>query len=448
MSSTTDVDVLILGAGLAGLACAHALEGSGLSYRVLEKDARVGGLAKTNVRHGNYHFDITGHWLHIKKPEVKALVGNLLGDELVPRVRKARIFSHGVYTHFPFQANTHGLPKEVAAECILGFLQARTHDVLGTTPPPSHPAPQTFADYILQRMGPGIAKHFMFPYNTKIWTVHPREMDASWCDRFVPIPSVEDVINGALGLSKEAMGYNVEFLYPRQGGIGRVPEAIRAHCTGPFDHGVTPVRVDLKTRTVTTNDGRTLHYRHLFNSIPLPELVGTLTECPDEVRTAARSLRWTTITYYDVAAKDHGAEVPHWVYLPEEKFKFYRVGSFTAVEPRMAPPGTRTFYVEYSHKAGEGFDEKTGAEAAVKGLVEMGLVRSPEDIIFAEAARIPVAYAIQGADQNAAKKVVLDYLGAQGVRSAGRYGAWYYSSMEDAIWDGLRLAREMREAPR
>ena len=38
--------------------------------------------------------------------------------------RRARIFTDGVVTPFPFQANLHGLPPAVVAECLRGFIAA------------------------------------------------------------------------------------------------------------------------------------------------------------------------------------------------------------------------------------------------------------------------------------------------------------------------------------
>ena len=35
------------------------------------------------------------------------------------------IWSHGVYTRYPFQANMHGLPPQVAYDCLMGFLEAQ-----------------------------------------------------------------------------------------------------------------------------------------------------------------------------------------------------------------------------------------------------------------------------------------------------------------------------------
>ena len=49
-------NVVILGAGPAGLACAFELGRSGTRSLVIERDSEVGGLCRT-VRHGGYYFD-------------------------------------------------------------------------------------------------------------------------------------------------------------------------------------------------------------------------------------------------------------------------------------------------------------------------------------------------------------------------------------------------------
>ena len=46
-SPTFDVDVVVVGAGIAGLAAAHRMAGTGLTVRVLEADARPGGRIQT-----------------------------------------------------------------------------------------------------------------------------------------------------------------------------------------------------------------------------------------------------------------------------------------------------------------------------------------------------------------------------------------------------------------
>src|SRR5260370_30973720 len=103
---------VILGGGLTGISTAYHLK---RPWLLVEKEERLGGHARTDETRG-FFFDKTGHWLHLRDPYTKALVAELLPGQLVPVARKARVFSHGVLTRFPFQANLHGLPPAVAAE--------------------------------------------------------------------------------------------------------------------------------------------------------------------------------------------------------------------------------------------------------------------------------------------------------------------------------------------
>src|SRR6058998_874069 len=106
--------VVILGAGLTGLSAAYHLAAPAL---VIEREPEVGGLARTRVEEG-FTFDCTGHLLHLKERRVMALVHSLLPDAFSRHERRALIYSKGVYTPYPFQANLHGLPPEVVHECV------------------------------------------------------------------------------------------------------------------------------------------------------------------------------------------------------------------------------------------------------------------------------------------------------------------------------------------
>ncbi|MGO8968203.1 MAG: protoporphyrinogen/coproporphyrinogen oxidase [Myxococcaceae bacterium] len=433
--------VLILGGGLAGLSTAVFLR---RPWVLVEKEARVGGKTRTDVLHGGFHFDATGHWLHLRDPEIQALVTERwLPGGLVRIDRRAAVFSRGVFTRFPYQVNTHGLPAEVVAENLMGFVEATLGEKGRAL---REREPRNFEEFILRHLGEGFAKNFMVPYNTKLWTVPPAELSAAWCGRFVPKPTLKEVVDGALGLGGDQLGYNATFLYPAQGGIEALPRALLASAAaGRVLVGTAPTALDWRTRTATLSSGETLRFSALVSTIELPQLVQLLAGgpagVPEEVRSAAGRLRSFTVTYVRVGIRGPNPQPWHWVYLPGPEFQTYRIGSPSAVYAPLAPPGTASFYVEYSHT---GQRSRASCEAAaVEDLLAARMVQRREDVLFAEAEDIPHAYVLYDDAYGPAKKTVMDFLHSAQLHTAGRYGQWEYSSMEDALLAGRAAAAKL-----
>ncbi|MDD5491290.1 MAG: NAD(P)-binding protein [bacterium] len=210
--------VVILGAGLTGLNCARQLSGT-LEYGIYEKENKAGGLCRTVAQDG-FLFDFTGHLLHLRNPAIKSLVRSLLKDNLCLLHRNSWIYSHQIYTRYPFQSNTFGLPAPVVRECVLDFIEALIK--IRTV----QKQEAVFYDWVLQHFGRGIGRHFMFGYNEKLWTVPAKRLTTEWMGRYVPNPSLSEVITGALLDQTRRVGYNANFYYPQYKGIQALPDAL------------------------------------------------------------------------------------------------------------------------------------------------------------------------------------------------------------------------------
>ncbi|HZS37499.1 MAG TPA: FAD-dependent oxidoreductase, partial [Polyangia bacterium] len=376
--------------------------------------------------------DKTGHWLHLRDPYTKSLIGELLPGQMVPVERKARIFSHGVLTRFPFQANLHGLPPQVVSECLLGFLAAQQKAA-------DAPPPRNFEEFCLQKFGAGISKHFMIPYNFKLWGVHPREITSEWCSRFVPIPKLEDVVKGAVGDVPPELGYNISFLYPKQGGIETMTRALVARLHGgEIVTGANPEKIDLRARTLSLG-GETIPWRALVATIPMPELVRRLVDPPREIEDAAARLRCTPVRYLNVATKKPPRADWHWIYVPEEKYPFYRVGIYTNAVPAMAPAGSGSFYVELSDRGAMPKVSDILPDVA-QAMVAAGAITSADDILFAELKELKYAYVVFDDHYYGAVAAITRFLEQHDVYPRGRYGSWIYNAMEDSILAGREVA--------
>ncbi|AKT36232.1 protoporphyrinogen/coproporphyrinogen oxidase [Chondromyces crocatus] len=431
----TRTPVAILGAGLTGLSAAHHLREAGIPFRIFERLSHAGGHAITLEEEG-YRFDRTGHLLHLRDPGLRRLALGWMGPEHLEIERQSRIWSHGVYTRYPFQANTWGLPPEVAYECLLGFIRAQQE--AHATPPP-----RNFEEFCRLHFGEGISRHFMLPYNTRLWGVPPTEITADWCSRFVPLPKLEDVVAGAVGLQGRELGYNARFIYPKRG-IGQLVEGMVAALPPDGLHagielGREPLAVDHHAKELVFED-EVVRYDVLLSSAPLPVLVGLLRDAPAAVAEAAGRLRCTHLYYLDLALDAPCGQPLHWVYVPEAKYPFYRVGCYSNFSPEMAPEGKANLYVELADRSPPALDGLLPEVAA--GLEEMGLIAGPEAIRFARTRRIDHAYVVFDHAYYPSLEQVRPFLEAHQILSAGRYGAWNYSSMEDALRFGREAAQE------
>lgn len=421
--------VVILGGGLTGISTAMHLP-AGVPWLLFEREDRLGGHARTDERDG-YRFDKTGHWLHLRDAGVKQMVDELLPGQMVPIARRARIFSHGVLTRYPYQANLHGLPPDVIKECLLGVIEAK----LATATASGDAA--NFEDYCLRHFGAGISKHFMIPYNEKIWGVPPHEITSAWCSRFVPLPNLEQVVAGAVGAGPPEMGYNQSFLYPKSGGIETFTRALqtRLHGGRVFTRS-SPDAVDWRRRDVVVG-GERIHYRALVASIPLPELLRRMPELPPDIERHAGNLRCTTLRYLNIGARGQPPADWHWIYVPEKRYPFYRVNVFSTAMPTMAPAGCSSICVEMA-------DRGPITDATVRdttdALVAAGALRDANDVVFADPQLIEYAYVVFDQNYYEATRAIFSFLEANGIYPRGRYGAWTYNAMEDCLLAGREVA--------
>jgi protoporphyrinogen oxidase len=434
IGNMSEREVVILGGGLTGISAAMHLR---RPWVLLEKNDRLGGHARTDEREGHW-FDKTGHWLHLRDPYTQKLIADLLGDRMVRVERRARVFSNAVLTRFPFQANLHGLPPDVAKECLLGFIQAWQRKQAGALP-----APANFEVFIEQNFGPGIARHFMIPYNHKLWGVHPREITAEWCTRFVPIPTLDDVVQGAVGANPPEMGYNISFLYPKEGGIETMTRALASRIDssrGEVRVGTALEVLDAEARTVTVG-GETIPYRAVVATLPLPELLSRTRGLPADVEAAAAQLRCTPVRYLNVGTRRPVAGEFHWIYVPEEKYPFYRVGIYSNALPAMAPAGLGSLYVELSDRGpvptGTARDALTRDVA--QALAAAGALAAPDDLLFADLHELRYAYVVFDDNYYPATERIRAWLESQNIFPRGRYGFWTYNAMEDCILAGREV---------
>jgi len=426
--------ILILGGGLAGLSTAYHLGSA--EHLVLEAESTAGGLCRSRVVDG-FVFDYTGHLLHLRDERIVRLVDALLPDAFAVVERRAVIRTRGVTLPFPFQANLHGLPKELVADCVVEFARSLS------APVPDDPAVD-FARWSNAVFGSGISAAFLLPYNRKLFRREPAEMTADWVSWAVPKPTLEQVVRGALGIANQGLGYNATFRYPKCGGIGVLAQAL-ARRVEHVRYGARVERIDLDRRQVALASGERIGFERLVSTLPLPELLERLTgaQAP-ALRNEAASLDWSVVACLNLGVDQADlAEGAHWIYFPDDDAPFYRVGFPTNFSPAVAPAGTGSMYVEFGLRRDEPLEAERLEREALHALRREGILAPDARVLVRDWVRIDPGYVIFDRARQQALERVLPGLAELGIHAIGRYGAWTYSYMERALLDGLETAARL-----
>ncbi|MCW3844191.1 FAD-dependent oxidoreductase, partial [Micromonospora yasonensis] len=269
-------DILVIGAGPAGLAAGHRLQEHGRDeWLILETGDTVGGLARSYTVDG-YTFDIGGHVLFSRDQDFLALLDRLLGGEHTTIRREAWVHTSGRHVRYPFQNHLGGLDPQVTHECLAGLVAARLAAAAGTAG-----RPENFHDWVHLTFGAGIARHFMLPYNAKVWAAPAEHLTYDWISDRVAEVDLDTVLrNVVLRVDDAPWGPNSTFRYPLRGGTGRLWQRMAEPLADRIRLRCPVVRVDTGTHRLQTSDGRWRRYERLLSTMPLDEFIAACTDAP------------------------------------------------------------------------------------------------------------------------------------------------------------------------
>ena len=182
--------IIILGAGPTGLGAAYQLHRLGYkNWQMYERNNYIGGLSASFNDEKGFTWDIGGHIIFSNNNRFNRLVDDLLGDEMLSFIRESWIWLKDNFIKYPFQNNFHMHPdKEIVHECIVGLFNNLN----------KKGSYSNFEEWINHFFGEGIARHFMIPYNNKVWGFPLNKMDYNWIAERVSIIDIKRVLQNLI----------------------------------------------------------------------------------------------------------------------------------------------------------------------------------------------------------------------------------------------------------
>lgn len=426
-------DYIILGAGISGSEFGRLLSETASSFIILEKEAVPGGLCRTNQTSG-YYWDFAVHALYSRDQEILEYYTSLpINYGWLDR--SVKIYhstpSNAYLLNYPFEMGIQDLPITHRLECIIGYLatrlrpQRQCHNLL---------------EWIENFVGYGMSKHFMQPYNEKIWSCALEEISEQLVSSKIEPAPIWDFIRSALGGAVVGRAYQAKFIYPRNG----VQDVVDYTLQNFRDRLITSNSVTQVVRendywVVETDSGQHFRAQRVVSTIPLVEL---LKICP--IDTPARSypaLKWNN-TYFAMIGLKHDYHFRmiadcHWVFFKGSEI-FYRVTLMHNFSPDFPP----VLIAEITEKDGvAALAETEILERVVTDLLRLQIVDNRKDIAVTDIKLIPYTYPIPTVGLDTTRAELQDTFESNELYFLGRNGNWDYMNMDGCI----RKARTLFE---
>lgn len=437
VTQTGNKEIVILGAGISGLAAANSLNAVGQRPVVLEASSTAGGLTRT-IKIDDFCFDYSGHLLHLAQFESPSHIpfAHFNDADWQKVERRSFCLIDTELITAPIQYNLAELEKKRRLDCIDSY-HRRPLSPQGST--------STFRDFLIGGFGQYLSDLFLIPQNEKTWAISLDRISLSAIKRFFPKPDEGRILSGATKRKMKVLEYNSNFWYPKQGGIDLVVSGL---CKGVDDIRFQEEvqHIDIKAHRIKTRKGHKFNWGTIISSIPIKRLCEIIND--RELNELGRLLGHSSTILINIGLK---APVPkklrnvHWVYIPAKDVPFYRVGIYSNLSKGVCPENYSAMYIEIGVPA----EDSDGANVSPNIVSDsLGVLSNLgwidlNSIACITCHKIPCAYVHFTPARELNLPRILDRLISFNIYPIGRYGLWEYLSMEDSILSGIKMVEEL-----
>ena len=442
-------DVVIIGAGPAGLTAGYELCKSNKRVLILEKKDQVGGLAETKV-FGEYRYDIGPHRFFTKNKEVYDLFIKMLGDDAVKVNRKTRILFKNAYFDYPLSPVNalFGLGLLESIQIGFSYIFARIKGYLNLS------KIENFEDWVIDKFGRKLFNNFFKNYTEKVWGIDCKLIGKDWAAQRIKGLSLSTAIKFALfpNSKKKPKTLIDVFYYPRLG-AGMLWEKFEEYL---INNGISVQKnsyvksvKEYENKQVLTyfeNDNqKTISADHILFSNPLLNFIKFYNPTvPSNVLTSANKLEYRNHISVHITV-DKKLFDDNWIYIHSPDLKMARIADFTNFSDAMSKDGEYPLTLEYFCFSDEKIWNQDNSEIIEFALDELKKIFTQEfNVIHSDVTRNPKAYPVIKTGYEEDINVIKDWLATKdNITAIGRSGMFKYNNQDHAMATGLYAVRTL-----
>jgi protoporphyrinogen oxidase len=432
--------VVIIGAGIAGLTLADRLSGAGLRPILIECEDRIGGLARSFPYPNGAVFDIGPHRFHTDDPVVRAYIEATLGDNLITIDRDSQLFLFGKYLPWPITLkNVLALPPRMMVRAALDLVF------------PRKASSESFEDYIIENYGRTLYRTFFKPYTEKFLDYTCSNLHRDWAEAGINRATIDKrVKTSSLGALIKSVLFSknphTKFLYPKTGGCGAFCDVLAAKIEARGGRILTGTQVreflvepQGRIRGIVTSSGEEILLDHVFWSGALDALRGLGRDLEEVPRVHYVS---TVLFNYLVSGRiDRGFQ---WCYYGDADMEVNRISVPRNFNPGNVPEGKEGLCVEVTcNEDSKYWRDPFRYDCVIETfMLRAGLLKSLDHVEDVHVERIRRTYPLYSLNYPRKITALFRWVNETwpNLTLIGRTGRFWYNNMDHSIAASLRVA--------
>jgi protoporphyrinogen oxidase len=446
MTESKPKNVLIVGAGFAGLAAAMELNKAGVKTTLCERQSSAGGLSQT-IELAGIRFELGPHIYFDKDPDVTAFWHSLPGVVMSKHERKNRIFYNGKFIKSPLSIpDTLMKLGPIVVARILGSYALRGF---------AKREMSSAEDWVRSNFGAELFQRFFQVYNEKIWGIPCYEMAADWAGQRIKT-SLATMLMKSVARDKNFIVKTFEF--PVGGSKSIYQSQLEVLKKSPIHNfllseepkQIRPSEFGYDVKFSKSTQGKT--FSHVIWTGHLDRLLEVLddgrTPSFKQLKVATSKLRYRSLVLLNFVFQ--GEDVrnfkEHWIDVHDPNIKALRVTNFSNYNTDHAK-GSCGVGVEYNCWPEDEIWSSSDSqlqEMGLKDLQKMGLAGPKSQPLAFSALRLSRAYPVYFKGYQQYSSLVLDSLAKfRNLETAGRNALYKWNNMHHSVKTGILAARNV-----
>lgn len=411
----------ILGGGLCGLVAGSKIKNS----VILEADSSAGGHCRSEISEG-YTYDIGGpHIIFSRNKKILNYMKNALGNYMNYGLRDNKCFYKGEFVNYPFENGIYELDPSTRFNFITDFFNADRTGI----------PKNNLKDWFYQRFGESLSREYLVPYNDKIWNIKSKNLTSDWVEGRIPMPSDEDMLKVACGISTIGYSHQAKFIYPKSGGIQRLTSYFLKKCNNiKLNEKILKIeKVKAKWNVQTSKNS--YQFDKIISTIPIHDLLKCIDNVPKNVASSAKKLKFNSLINVALGFKLSKRHTHTAVYIPNPEYLPHRISFPRNFSIDNVPKGRELVNLEITTNFNDKIynkDKDSLRKLSIELLKNLGYI-SNQKIEYFNIFKTKHAYVVRDKHYKEALKTSLDFIKKKSIISLGRNAEFEYINMDEAI---------------